>query len=45
MDTLEFLVSIFFRAYNIPEKYVKQIEKRFDSLQNAKFTKAYHGKK
>ena len=33
------------RAYNIPEKYVKQIERRFDSLQNAKFSKSYHGKK
>ena len=33
------------RAYNIPEKYVRQIEKRFDSMNNSRFTKSYHGKK
>ena len=38
-------IDFYCRAYNIPEKYVRQIEKRFDSMNNSRFTKSYHGKK
>ena len=34
-----------YRAFNIPEKYMKEIERRCSALANAKFTQSYHGKK
>ena len=42
---MKYIYYFCFRAYNIPEKYVRQIEKRFDSMNNSRFTKSYHGKK
>ena len=37
--------NTFFRAYNVPERYLKEIEKKCHQMAKSRFTLSYFGKK
>ena len=40
-----FNIFVYFRAYNVPEKYIKDIERKSQMNQKSRFTYAYFGLK